>query len=144
MVVVVAIVGVIAAIVAPSMSSGLDSVRMASAVDNVATFLNSAVNRAERRQQAVMLAILPSENKLAMYAADGFVREMPMPEGIRIEGVLAGDAAAGQDGMRLILMPGATIPGIGVQLVNQHKSRRIVRLDPMTGYPRVETPKDTQ
>ena len=40
---------------------------------------------------------------------------------------------------RLILMPGATVPGIGIQIANQRGTRRIVRLDPMTGFPRVES-----
>jgi prepilin-type N-terminal cleavage/methylation domain-containing protein len=144
MVVVVAVLGLIVAVVAPSMASGLDSVRMASATDNVASFLNSAVNRAERRQQPILLEISLTENRMTMYSNDGFTRDMPMPEGIRIEAVLAGEGMAGQDGTRLMLMPGASVPGIGVQLINQHKNRRIVRLDPMTGYPRVETPKDEQ
>jgi hypothetical protein len=39
---------------------------------------------------------------------------------------------------RILLLPGATAPGMGVQLANRHGSRRIVRLDPMTGYPHVE------
>lgn len=135
MVVVVAVVGVIVAVVAPSMASGLDSIRMASATDNVASFLNSAVNRAERRQQPIMLEIVPKENRMAMYSLDsGVAREMVMPEGITIESEAA----------RLILMPGASVPGIAVQLINQHKNRRVVRLDPMTGYPRVETPKEGQ
>jgi hypothetical protein len=30
------------------------------------------------------------------------------------------------------------VPGIGVEIVNGHGSRRIIRLDPMTGFPRVE------
>jgi hypothetical protein len=38
---------------------------------------------------------------------------------------------------QLMLMPGATAPGIGILLANQHGSRRIVRLDPMTGFPHV-------
>jgi hypothetical protein len=38
-----------------------------------------------------------------------------------------------------MLMPGATVPGIGIQLANGHGARRIVRLDPMTGFPRVES-----
>jgi prepilin-type N-terminal cleavage/methylation domain-containing protein len=145
MVVVVAVVGVIIAVVAPSMASGLDSIRMASATDNVASFLNSAVNRAERRQQPVMLEILPKENRMTMYSLDAsLAREMVMPEGITIEGVLAGDENNSQNTTRLLLMPGASVPGIGVQLINQHKNRRVVRLDPMTGFPRVETPKEAQ
>jgi hypothetical protein len=36
-------------------------------------------------------------------------------------------------------MPGASVPGIGIQIANQRGKRRIVRLDPMTGFPRVES-----
>jgi len=36
-------------------------------------------------------------------------------------------------------MPGATVPGIGIQIANRRGTRRIVRLDPMTGFPRVES-----
>jgi hypothetical protein len=36
-------------------------------------------------------------------------------------------------------MPGATVPGIGIQIANTRGARRIVRLDPMTGFPRVES-----
>ena len=32
----------------------------------------------------------------------------------------------------------AAIPGIGIQLLGKRGARRIIRLDPMTGYPRVE------
>jgi hypothetical protein len=127
------------------MAAGLDSIRMASATDNVASFLNSAVNRAERRQQPILLEILPKENRMAMYSLDaGLARELAMPEGITIEGVLTGENSDGQNPTRLMLLPGASVPGIGVQLINQHKNRRVVRLDPMTGYPRVETPKEDQ
>ena len=38
-------------------------------------------------------------------------------------------------------MPGGVVPGIGIQLGNRHGARRIVKLDPMTGYPRVESVK---
>jgi hypothetical protein len=51
-----------------------------------------------------------------------------MPDGITIE-------AAPE---RLILLPGASVPGIGIQVANRHGSRRVVHLDPMTGFPRVE------
>jgi hypothetical protein len=44
-----------------------------------------------------------------------------------------------QGARRLILMPGASVPGIGIQIANQRGTRRIVRLDPMTGFPHVES-----
>jgi prepilin-type N-terminal cleavage/methylation domain-containing protein len=141
LVVVVGIVGIVLAVLSPSMAAGLDSVRMASATDNVATFLNAAVNRAERHQQPVALMISIPENKLAMYSNEaGFVREMPMPPGIAIEAVFPRDENEPEAIRRLILMPGASVPAIGVQLINSHQNRRIVRLDPMTGFPRIETP----
>jgi type II secretory pathway pseudopilin PulG len=142
MVVVVGIVGLVSAVMAPSMMAGLDGVRMASASDNVASFLNSAVNRVERRQQVMEVVISIKENKLVMLTNEpGFTRELKMPEGIVIEGVLPPQQNGTGEFRRVILMPGAAVPGIGIQLVNRHNNRRIVRLDPMTGFPRVENVK---
>jgi type II secretory pathway pseudopilin PulG len=140
MMVVVAIIALIVAVSAPSMSAGLDSVRMTSAADSVATFLNGAVNRAERRQEPMELVISLKENKLDLYSNEpGFTRELKLPEGILIHAVLpkSGDDDP-EELRRLILMPGASVPGIGIELANRRGGRRIIRLDPMTGFPRVE------
>jgi hypothetical protein len=61
-----------------------------------------------------------------------------MPDGVAIEAVLPQELEENGP-RRLILMPGGAVPGIGVQVANRHGSRRIVRLDPMTGFPRVES-----
>ena len=142
MLVVVTIIGLIAGVAAPSISAGIDSVRISTAAESIAGFLNAAVNRAERRQQPMEVLILPKERRLAMYSNEpGFERELKMPDGISIETILPkiDDSLDLQEGRRLILIPGATVPGIGVQIANSHGSRRIVRLDPMTGFPRVES-----
>ena len=147
MVVVVGIIGLIVAILAPSMTAGLDSVRMATAADNVASFLNAAVNRAERRQIPIEVIISIKENRLLLISNEpGGERELKLPDNIAIDAVLPPEENEIEtDGVRrLILMPGASVPGIGVQLINTHKNRRIVRLDPMTGFPRIETPKADQ
>ena len=115
----------------PAVSAGLDSVRLASATDSLASFLNAAVNRAERRQQPMELIISPKDNLLTLYSNEpGFTRELRLPEGIAIEAVLPQNPDDPQGARRLILMPGASVPG---------GKRRIVRLDPMTGFPRVES-----
>jgi prepilin-type N-terminal cleavage/methylation domain-containing protein len=141
MMVVVAIIGLITAIAFPSASAGIDSARLVSATDSVATFLNSAVNRVERRQQPIELEISVRENRLSLYSTEpGFTRELKMEDGIAIEAVLP--QIAEEDGgrpHRFILMPGATVPGIGIQIANRRGAHRIVRLDPMTGFPRVES-----
>lgn len=144
MVVVVAIAGLIVAVSLPSATAGIDSVRLASASGSIASFLNAAVNRAERRQIAMEVVIEPKENRLTLYSNEpGYTRELKMPDGIAIERVLDGTSEDQADPdnppHRLLLIPGATTPGVGIQIANRHGSRRIVRLDPMTGFPRVES-----
>ena len=80
------------------------------------------------------------ENRLTLYSNEpGFRREFKVPDGIAIEAILP-QATSEPDGpRRFLFMPGATIPGIGIQLANRRGTRRIVRLDPMTGFPRVES-----
>jgi type II secretory pathway pseudopilin PulG len=142
MLIVVAIIGLMVGITFPAVSAGLDSVRLASATDSLASFLNAAVNRAERRQQPMELIISPKDNLLTLYSNEpGFTRELRLPEGIAIEAVLPQNPDDPQGARRLILMPGASVPGIGIQVANQRGTRRIVRLDPMTGFPRVESVK---
>src|SRR3954468_15273679 len=83
LIVVVAIVGFIVGISFPAITAGLDSVRMVSATDSVAAFLNGAVNRAQRRQEAVEVIIDPKESQISAYSNDPtFARELKLPEGI--------------------------------------------------------------
>jgi len=146
MVVVVAIVGLIVGVSFPAVSAGIDSVRMVSAADSVAAFLNAAVNRAQRREEAVELVIDLKTAHLSAYSNDpGFTRELTLPEGIGIEAVLsgtaepeAGDRAEEPLPRHIVLLPGGAVPGVGIQLLGKRGARRIIRLDPMTGYPRVE------
>src|SRR4051794_3767542 len=65
--IVMAIIGLMAGVSFPAISSGIDSIRLTQASDSLVTFLNGAVNRAERRQQAVALTIRPKEGKLEIY-----------------------------------------------------------------------------
>jgi prepilin-type N-terminal cleavage/methylation domain-containing protein len=142
MMIVVAIIGLMVGITFPAVSTGLDSVRLASATDSLASFLNAAVNRSERREQPMELIISPKDNLLTLYSNEpGFTRELRLPAGVAIEAVLPRNPDDPQGVRRLILMPGATVPGIGIQIANQRGTRRIVRLDPMTGFPRVESVK---
>jgi len=135
-----AIVGLIVAVSAPSAGAGLDAVRLTSASDSISSFLNAAVNHSERLQQPVEVIISPKDGRLqAISNEPGFKREMTLPEGIVIEAVLPRTAEDPEAPTRLILMPGATVPGIGIQFANRRGGRRIVRLDPMTGFPHTES-----
>lgn len=142
MVVVVAIAAMIAAVSLPSATAGLDSVRLASASGSIAGFLNAAVNRVERRQEPIEVVIERKANRLMLYSNEpGFERELKLPDGISIEAVQDGqpDDETPDTPRRLLLLPGGPTPGLGIQIVNRHGSRRLIHLDPMTGFPRVES-----
>jgi len=140
MLVVMCIVGLIVGVAMPSISAGLDSVRLATATSSVAGFLNAAVTRVERRQQPIEVVILPQENRIVIYSNEpGFTRDLTMPDGVTIERVLPEEMSGGGGAeRRILLLPGATAPAMGVQLANRHGTRRIVKLDPMTGFPHVD------
>ena len=108
------------------------------ASDNVASFINAALNRVERRQEPLELQISVKQSSLALHSIEpGFERKLTLPEGITI---VDSDPNASY---QIILLPGGTAPRIGIELKNRKGSRRLIRVDPMTGIPRIEMPKET-
>lgn len=127
MLMVVAIMGLIAGLTLPSVSSGLDSIRLRTAADSVASFLSAAANRAERRQQVMEVILTPKENRIELFSTEpGYTRKLDMPVGITM---------AGDEPRRFVLMPGGTVPRVGVELSNKRGGHRLVRIDPVTGVP---------
>jgi len=137
MLVVVVVIALIMSISTPSVTAGIDAVRLNTASSSVAVFLNAADNRAERSQRPVELIV---SSKLLQYVSTdaGSHRELKLPDGITAQ--IAGSAGAddGQPDARILFMPGGAVPAVAIGLSNQHGGRRIVRLDPMTGAPHVE------
>lgn len=140
MMVVVALIGLMAAISFPSVSSGLDSIRLVSAADSIGAFLNSGLNRAERRQQPVEITISPRDHTLTMRSTDpGFVRTLGMPEGVTIAAVHpALPPGIDEPSQTFLVYPAGAIPRIGIEIANRRGARRIVRIDPTTGVPAIE------
>ena len=136
MLVVVAVIGIVVGVSIPSISAGLDSIRLASTGDAIASFLNSAVTHAERSEQPVVVAISIKEGTILADGGDGYTRRFEMPQGITMDGVLLGGESGG-DG-QVVILPGGATPAIGVEYSNRHGGRRRVQLDPMTGFPRIE------
>lgn len=133
------IIGLLAGISYPSVAAGIDSVRMRSATDSVSAILNAAVDHAERRQQAVEIVLSAKDNTISLVSNEpGFQRQLKMPDGISIESLVP-QIPEEEGPRRVMVLPGGTAPGVGVRLVNRHGARRLVHLDPMTGFPRVES-----
>jgi prepilin-type N-terminal cleavage/methylation domain-containing protein len=129
MMVVVAIIGVMASISFPAVTTGLDNIRLHSAADSVAAFLNSAMNRAERRQDVIEVVVDPEKNQMALYSsAPGFIRTLEMPSGVKL---------AGENSTHVFLMPGASFPRFAVELVNTKGARKRITIEPITGTPRI-------
>jgi type II secretory pathway pseudopilin PulG len=138
MMVVVVIIAVVVAISTPSVSAGIDAVRLASAGSSVSAFMNAASTHADRRERPVELII--SAKGMEFISTDpGSRHELTMPDGISIEPLSALPSEDAEGVSRWLFMPGGAVPAVAIQLTNQHGGRRIVRLDPMTGFPRVES-----
>lgn len=142
MLIVIALIGLMAAIAFPSVSSGIDSLRLTAAADSVSGLFNQALNVAERRQQAVEITISKADRTLRARSAEpGFDRTLALPQGISIAAVLP-EPLQGDDGPRRFLVyPGGTAPRAGIEMTTPRGARRIVRIDPITGVPRIERPE---
>jgi prepilin-type N-terminal cleavage/methylation domain-containing protein len=141
LVVVVALISLLAGIAFPALTSGIDTLRLNAATNGIVSFLNSGLNRAQRRQQMVEITISISANTLEMRSTEAeFHRKLEMPGGVSITHVLPELQENPDEPRTFVLYPGGTVPGFGVQLINRKNVERIVRVDPITGVPRVEKP----
>lgn len=139
--VVVTLIALLASLTFPSVSSGLDSLRLRSASDSILALLNTAADRAERRQQAVEIVISPKDNSITARSADmGFSRRIALDKGIRILSVAPGTAQPGAS-RQFLIYPGGTVPGIGIEIATAAGHRRTVAVDPITGMARSEIAK---
>jgi prepilin-type N-terminal cleavage/methylation domain-containing protein len=139
MLIVVALIGLLAGITFPSVSAGLDSLRLTSAGNSLVDFLNAALTRAERRQQVVEVTISKKENALWLHSTEpGFVRKLELPDGIAIVSVLPRPPQPEEGPRQFYLYPGGALPSLGVEIVNRRGDHRVVSVDPITGVPRIQ------
>jgi prepilin-type N-terminal cleavage/methylation domain-containing protein len=140
--VVVTLISLVVGISFPALTSGIDSLRLNAATTSIVSFLNSGLDRASRRQQVVEITISKASNAIEMRSVETeFYRKLEMPDGVSITHILP-ELPENPDAPRtFMLYPGATAPPIGVELVNRRNVDRIVRVDPITGVPRVEQPQ---
>jgi hypothetical protein len=73
-------------------------------------------------------------------AEPGFLRKLEMPDGVRIADVLPKLTEENDAPRAFLLYPGGSVPQFGVELINRRNVARIVRVDAITGVPRIEKP----
>jgi hypothetical protein len=143
MMVVVGLIALMVGISFPSITSGIDSMRMKAATNSVVSFLDTGLSHAERRQQAVEIVISKQNNSIQMQSAEpGFSRKLDIPEGVSIVQVLPPLPENPDAPREFFLYPGGTVPPLGVELVNRRNVHRVVQVDPITGVPHVEAPSE--
>jgi prepilin-type N-terminal cleavage/methylation domain-containing protein len=140
--IVLAIVSLLAGLSFPSVSAGLDAIRLRSAADSTAAFLAQGLTRVERTQRTFELRIYLKEGRLELRSAlPGHASELKLPDGVRFLRVLPPLPVDEQPDVRSIaLYPGGTFPRVRVDLVNARGGRRRVTLDPVTAAPEVTLP----
>ncbi|MCS7316021.1 MAG: prepilin-type N-terminal cleavage/methylation domain-containing protein [Bryobacterales bacterium] len=139
--IVVALISLLVGITFPAVGAGVDSLRLAASANRVASFLNAALNRAERWQQAVEITVEPVQNRLRMRAMETIAeRALELDEGVRIAAVHPALPHGEEQPRRFLLLPGGTVPRITIELRNRRGTRKLVSVDPITGVPRIETP----
>lgn len=141
MMIVMMLVSLLAGLTYPSVTSGLDALRLRSAADGAAALLEQAMARVERTQRPAELVVDRKGGALLLVdRAGGFRREQKLKPGITIEAVLPPLPGAGEETARVLLLePGAPFPGVGIVFGNARGQRRMVRIDPLTASAVVET-----
>jgi prepilin-type N-terminal cleavage/methylation domain-containing protein len=139
MMIVVTLLALAMGLVYPSVNNGLDGMRLRSAADGIAGFVNSALTRAERRQQVIELWISPGENALTARSPDlNFLRRLEIPAPAQIASIRPESMGNADQPRRFLFYPGGAVPRIGIEIVNPSGRRRIVSVDPVTGAAKIE------
>jgi prepilin-type N-terminal cleavage/methylation domain-containing protein len=131
--IVMTLIALVTGIAFPSAAAGVESLRLRSVSDTVVSFLNTAIDRAGRRQQVIEVWISPKDNLLISRSPDlQFSRRLELPDGYHIQTVLPAAEVNPDEPRRFLLYPGGAVPRIGVEIANRSGAKRMVRVDPFT------------
>jgi prepilin-type N-terminal cleavage/methylation domain-containing protein len=134
MLIVVTLVALMAGLSYPSVSSGLETLRLRSTSDAIVGLLDTSVERATRRQQPVEIQISQKDGTLVARSADAqFSRRVDIPKPLAITDILPHVPADAGDARRVIIYPGGAAPRIGIELSTPSGRKRTVQVDPITG-----------
>lgn len=123
----------------PSAAASVESLRLRSVSDTLVSFLNTAIDRAGRRQQVIEVWIAPKDNVLISRSPDlEFSRRLELPDGYRILAVLPPAEVNPDEPRRFLMYPGGAVPRIGVEIANRAGNRRMVSVDPFTELTRAQ------
>jgi general secretion pathway protein H len=130
---VLAIMGMLAALVLPSLPGALESARFRGSAGEVRAALTLARTLAvsEARNRSVTFDLDRGE-----YGIDGDARKWLLPEGVRVSAVRIGDASAERGVVRVRFYPDGSADEAEVAIASSVGGRMRIRVDPLTGMAR--------
>src|SRR5437868_4780585 len=143
--VVVALIAIVAGVSYPAVNSGIETLRLRSAGESIVGLFNTALDRADRRQQPVEIVIDRTTNSIGILSAGPNIeRAVQLPLGVRILAI-APPLPQGDGPVRsFLLLPGGAVPAFSVLLTNSRGALRNISVDPMTGIARMQIPQQQQ
>lgn len=138
MLVVIAVISLIMGVAYPSVSRGLESVRLRMASDDLASFLSLAMNRVEKLESPVEVRFLGAQRMIEIGGPSMAVKTLKLPDGIGIGEIYPAIPGDAQTERSVLLMPGAPFPRLTIELTSQGGGRRVVRIDPATSTPIID------
>jgi len=135
--VVMALIALLAGLTYPSVSRGMDGVRLRMSADDVAAFLAQAMGQVEKTETPVLLRFLKDQGVIEMSGPRTSTRTLRLPEGIALSELLPvppGEARTERD---VMLMPGGVFPRLTVEIATRGGASRWIGMDPATGTPSV-------
>ncbi len=139
MLIVLTLIALIIGISFPAAASGIESLRLRSSADTIVNFLETGIERAERRQQVIEVWISPQENLLIERSPDlAFNRRLEIPPAFRITSILPAAEVAPGEPRRFLLYPGGSLPRIAIELSAESGRKRLIHVDPLSGIPSSE------
>lgn len=153
--VVLVIVGLVSAVVAPRWVAALPGVQLTTATRKTAAMLRHAGNQAVSEQQIYKGEILLAERKVSVYrmetdiwwattpnseTEDTPLATYELPEGVLFESAHSGLGTPEPDRLNIVFYPGGGNSGGQLVLANERNRRLIIQADFITGAIRVSDP----
>ncbi len=150
LIVVLAIVGLTAALVAPPLAGGLRHWRLQGAVSEVRTLLTYARNQAVARRAPLQVVLDRGRNVYWLDAADPRVLEDPerdedprirryaLPSGFRFGEVRVGEAVPPGERIGILFFPRGNSVGGEVQVLDDRQRSYRIRIQALTGHAKIE------
>jgi general secretion pathway protein H len=138
MLVVVALIALIAGLSYPSVTRGLDGIRLRTASDDVAAFVGAAMSQVERSESPLELRFSKSDGVIELGGPATASRTLRLPDGVKLAEVYPMLNGVADNERRVMLLPGGGLPRLSVELASRSGMHRWITIEPVTGMPLVE------